>query len=205
MSTKEATAWFETLYKQSQGDETQIPWAEMEVNAFLSEYLEQHAAQGKAIVVGCGLGDDAIALEEAGFDVTAIDISPTAIDWCKKRFDYSNVDFRVQDIFELPEDMLEQYDFVFESRTIQSLPLEFRDKIIKAISSLMAPRAKILAIANGKNSDEKFGGPPWPLERNELRLFGNYDLNELEFSIFANDNKTSSLKFRAVYQKRSGL
>jgi len=205
MSTKEATAWFETLYKESQGDESQIPWAEMEVNSFLSEYLEQHAAHGKAIVVGCGLGDDAIALEEAGFDVTAIDISPTAIDWCKKRFEYSNVDFRVQDIFELPKEMQEEYDFVFESRTIQSLPLKFRDKIIRAISSLAAPHAKILAIANGKNEGEKFDGPPWPLESNELRLFGNYDLNELEFSIFANDNQTSSLKFRAVYQKRSGL
>jgi len=203
MHTKEATAWFEELYKESKGDETQIPWAEMQTNPFLVEYLEQHAGEGKAIVIGCGLGDDAIALDEAGFDVTAIDISPTAIDWCKKRFDYSDIDFIVQDLFELPEDMLEQFDFVFEARTIQSLPLEFRDKIIGAISSLMAPNAKILAIANGKNEGEVYKGPPWPLEHNELRLFGNYDLNELEFSIYGNDNETSSLKFRALYQKCS--
>lgn len=201
MGTKEASAWFETLYKQSQGDESKIPWAKMETNEFLAEYLQMNLGEGKAIVIGCGLGDDAVALDEAGFDVTAIDISETAIQWCKERFDYTDVDFRVQDIFELPEEMLGQYDFVFESRTIQSLPLEFRNKIIGSISSLLSPRAKVLAIANGKNAGEKYQGPPWPLERNELRLFENYDLNELEFSIFADESGLSTLKFRALYQK----
>ncbi len=201
MGTKEASAWFETVYKQSQGDESKIPWAKMQTNEFLAEYLQMNLGEGKAIVIGCGLGDDAVALDEAGFDVTAIDISETAIQWCKERFDYTDVDFRVQDIFELPEEMLGQYDFVFESRTIQSLPLEFRNKIIGSISSLLAPRAKVLAIANGKNAGEKYQGPPWPLERNELRLFENYDLNELEFSIFAEESGLSTLKFRALYQK----
>lgn len=201
MGTKEASAWFETVYKESQRDESKIPWAKLETNEFLVEYLQLHLGEGKAIVIGCGLGDDAVALDEAGFDVTAIDISATAIQWCKERFDYTDVDFRVQDIFELPEEMLGQYDFVFESRTIQSLPLEFRNKIIGSISSLLSPRAKVLAIANGKNAGEKYQGPPWPLERNELRLFENYGLNELEFSIFAEDSEISTLKFRALYQK----
>ncbi len=201
MGTKEASAWFETLYRQSQQDETKIPWAKMRPNEFLVEYLQNHQAKGKAIVVGCGLGDDAVALSEAGFDVTAIDISQSAIAWCQKRFDYTDVDFRVQDIFELPESMLGQYDFVFEALTIQSLPLEFRNKIIGAISSLLAPSAKVLAIAHGKNQGERFNGPPWPLERNELRLFENYDLKELEFSIFGEESNISTLKFRALYQK----
>jgi cyclopropane fatty-acyl-phospholipid synthase-like methyltransferase len=171
----------------------------------LLEYLQLNVGQGKAIVIGCGLGDDAVALCEAGFDVTAIDISESAIAWCQERFDYTDVDFRVQDIYELPEEMLGQYDFVFESRTIQSLPLEFRDKMIRAISSLVAPAGKVLAVANGKNAGEKYVGPPWPLERNELRLFGNYDMNELEFSIFSDDTNISTLQFRALFQKQRGL
>ena len=201
MSIQKSNNFFESIYKQSQGDEKQVPWAKMKTDPFLEEYLQQNLGEGKAIVIGCGLGDDAIALDEAGFDVTAIDISKTAIDWCKERFDYTDIDFRVQDIFDLPEEMLGQYDFVFESLTIQSLPLEFRNKMIGAISSLLAPRAKVLIVAHGKNEGEKHNGPPWPLERNELRLFGNYDLNELEFSIFAEESKMSTLKFRALYQK----
>lgn len=199
MSIEKSNDFFESIYKQSQGDEEKIPWATLQTNKYLAEYLEQHIGESKAVVIGCGLGDDAVALAEAGFDVTAIDVSQTAIDWCKERFGHTDVNFRVQDIFELPEEMLGQYDFIFESRTIQSLSLEFRNKIIGAISSLMAPDAKALIIADGKRESETHEGPPWPLTSNELRLFENHGCKELEFSIF--DGERSSLKFRALYQK----
>jgi len=202
MSIEKSNEFFESVYKQSQGDEEKVPWAEMKTNPFLEEYLSMHIAEGKAIVIGCGLGDDAVAMDEAGFDVTAIDISSTAIAWCKDKYDYTDVNFMVQDIFALPSEMLGQFDFIFECRTIQSLPLIYRDKIIGAISSLLSPNGKLLAIANGKNSGEKFNGPPWPLERNELRLFENYDCKELEFSIFAEEKGLSKLKFRALFQKQ---
>ena len=201
MKIKQSNDFFENIYKKSKGDAENIPWAQMQTDKFLAEYLNLHVGNGKAIVVGCGLGDDALALEDAGFTVTAIDISETAIAWAQERYDYTDINFFIQDIFELPSDMLGQYDFVFESRTIQSLPLEFRNKIIQAISSLMAPRAKALVIANGKQEEEKFDGPPWPLAYNELRLFENHGCSELEFSIFESDNKVSKLQFRALYQK----
>ncbi len=201
MSIDKNNDFFESIYKQSQGDEKKIPWARMQTNEYLTEYLQQHIGEGKAIVIGCGLGDDAVALEEAGFDVTAIDVSQTAITWCKQRFDYTNVDFRVQDIFDLPQEMLGQYDFIFESRTIQSIPLAFRDKTIQAITSLMAPHAKALVVANGKREGEVYNGPPWPLTYNELRLFGNHGCDELEFSIFAEESELSTLKFRALFKK----
>ncbi len=201
MKIEDSNKFFEDIYKKSGGDEEKIPWANMQADSFLTEYLGMHLGEGKAIIIGCGLGDDALALEEAGFDVTAIDISETAIKWCQERYDYTNINFFVQDIFNLPEDMLAQYDFIFESRTAQSLPLIHRDKIISCISSLMAPKAKALVIANGKQEGEKFKGPPWPLEYNELRLFENYGCTELEFSIFESEDKISKLKFRALYQK----
>ena len=203
MSIKKSNDFFESIYHQSQGDENQVPWAEMQTNKYLLEYLEQNIGEGKAIVIGCGLGDDAVALDKAGFDVTAIDVSQTAIDWCNKRFSHTKVEFRIHDIFELPEAMLGQYNFIFESRTIQSLPLAFRDKIIGAISSLLAPEGKILVVADGMNQGEKRNGPPWPLERDEIRLFENYDLTELEFSVFTAKEQLSSLRFRALYQKET--
>ena len=201
LDIKSSNDFFENIYKKSQGNEEKVPWAEMQTDKYLKEYLEMHCGEGKAIVIGCGLGDDAAALEEAGFEVTAIDISKTAIQWAKERYDYTDINFLVQDIFDLPLQMLGEYDFVFESRTIQSLPIQHRDKIISCISTLMAPKAKALVIANGKQEGEKFEGPPWPLEYNELRLFENHGCKELEFSIFESDNKTSKLKFRALYEK----
>jgi len=198
---KEASSWFEELYKDNFEKSEEIPWAKLDTNPFLQEYLDNHIGEGKALVVGCGLGDDALALSEAGFDVTAIDISESAIQWCENRFDGFGINFCVQDIFELPKEMIGAYDFVFEAFTIQSLPLAFRDKIITAISSLIAPRGKVLVVANGKREGEIYEGPPWPLEMNEARLFGMKELTELEFSIFEEESTLSTLKFRALYSR----
>lgn len=198
---KEASAWFEDLYKQNYKKNENIPWAQMKANEHLLEYLKNNQVSGKGLVVGCGLGDDAVVLSNAGFDVTAIDISHSAIKWCKERFEDCEVDFIVQDIFELPQEMIGSYDFVFESLTIQSLPLEFRDKIITAISSLLANNGKLLAVAHAKDDGSKSDGPPWPLVKEELNLFSKQGLKELEFSIIEEPTKISSRKFKAVYQK----
>jgi len=199
---KQASAWFEEFYKANFLNESSIPWAKMQPNEHLSEYLQNNLPHGKALVVGCGLGDDAIALSKAGFDVTAIDVSKSAIAWCEERFDGYGVEFKVQDIFELPPEMIGQYDFVFESLTIQSLPLIFRDKVITAIASLLSPEGRLLVVANGKNSGERYQGPPWPLEINEVKLFTNKSMRELEFSILEETSGLSTLKFKALYQKQ---
>jgi len=200
----EATSWFNDYYKEADKEIDTIAWAKGETNPFLSEYLDNfHGTPSKAIVVGCGLGDDAFALYAAGFDVTAIDISPEAIEWAKERFDGAEIDFRVADLFDLPETLLGQFDFVFEAFTIQSLPLALRGRVISAITSLMTPDAKILAVCNAKLDHEKFEGPPWPLTFNELRLFTMKECRELEFSIFENESELSTLKVRAIFQKES--
>ena len=46
----------------------------------------------KALKIGCGLGDDAEYLTETGMEVTAFDISETAIRWCHERFPDSRVE-----------------------------------------------------------------------------------------------------------------
>jgi SAM-dependent methyltransferase len=199
---KEANAWFEELYSSNMGNESQIPWARMEPNPHLEDYLKTNLPRGRALVVGCGLGDDAIALELANAEsVTAIDLSESAIAWCKKRHDGFETEFRVEDLFELSEDLLEGFDFVFEAFTIQAIPLEFRDRVITAISSLVKPGGKLLVVSNGKLEDEHFEGPPWPLEKNHVRLFENKSMKELEFSILDNPNGLSRMLFRALYQK----
>ena len=79
--------WFDALYKESGGDVEKIPWADMAPNRFFKSWAETNGLKGegrKALVVGCGLGDDAKYLHDLGFKVTAFDISPTAIEWARK-------------------------------------------------------------------------------------------------------------------------
>ncbi|MEM9927002.1 MAG: class I SAM-dependent methyltransferase [Cyanobacteria bacterium P01_D01_bin.50] len=123
--------WFDNIYIKAQGDSNQVPWANMTASAYLKDWLNQNTEfekNLKALVVGCGLGDDAEALAEKGFKVTAFDISPTAIDWCKQRFPNSSVNYVVADLFDVNPEWQRNFDFVFEARTIQSLPLTVRSR-----------------------------------------------------------------------------
>ena len=74
-------------YYDAQGDYRSVFWADLKPNPYLLSWLNsgiEHLGR-KAIVVGCGVGDDAEALSAAGYEVTAFDISPEAIRLCTNR------------------------------------------------------------------------------------------------------------------------
>lgn len=194
--------FFEEIYAQSQRDEKQIPWASMQVNEHLKQYIQENPVRGKALVIGCGLGDDAKALELAGYQVTAFDLSVTAIDWCKERFKDSTINFLAADLFDLPDTLLEGFDFVFEARTIQSIPTSLRTQTIEAMAATLKPNGKILVLANGRHENEQIVGPPWPLLAKELASFEDLEFKKLKFDTFETvyQNK-AGLLFLALYQK----
>lgn len=196
-----ASAWFNDLYEEHKENHENIPWARQAVNPLLETYLhdETQTHKGKALVIGCGLGDDAHALELAGYEVVAIDVSKVALELAAKKFTDSRVAFEVQDIFDMPPKYHEHFDFVFEALTIQSLPLEFREKMINAIVDTLAPNAKLLLVAHER--DNEFSGPPWPLTKDEVDLFKMFGLKELAFDIHKEESKISNNRFRVLYQK----
>ncbi len=59
--------------------------------------------QGKLLELGCGAGNLSICLAQAGYDVTGIDIAPTAIDWAIENATIAGVqvDFLQGDVLEL--------------------------------------------------------------------------------------------------------
>lgn len=197
-----ASAWFDDIYKEHKDEHHNIPWARQDVNPFLQTYLDEKIKhKGKALVIGCGLGDDAYALDMAGYEVLAIDVSQTALDLAQERFKDSNVVFEKQDIFDMPEKYDECFDFVFEAFTIQSLPREFRANMINAVAKSVAKSGKLLVVAFKKNTLND--GPPWPLTQEEIDLFKTNSMNELSFELIPVDAKTNiaDMKFRVLYQK----
>ncbi|NES42852.1 class I SAM-dependent methyltransferase [Moorena sp. SIO2C4] len=174
--------WFEVLYSEANGDSGQIPWARLTTHPYLQDWLERNTPQGSgrsALVVGCGLGDDAEALAQQGFQVTAFDISPTAIAWCQKRFPDSQVKYQVADLFALDPAWHQKFDFVFECRNIQALPLNVRSTVMNAIAFLLAPGGTLLVITRFRDTDTEPDGPPWPLSDTELAYFKELGLQEI--------------------------
>jgi len=195
-----ASAWFNDLYEEHKENHEKIPWARKAVNPLLQSYLEDESNthKGKALVVGCGLGDDAHALEVAGYEVVAIDVSEAALEIAKERSVGSSIKYEKQDIFDMPQKYDEHFDFVFEALTIQSLPREFREKMIAAVVKTLAPNAKLLVVAH--KQQREFDGPPWPLTQEEVDLFKSHGLKELSFELHTGESQVSSTHFRVLYQ-----
>jgi SAM-dependent methyltransferase len=176
--------WFDALYKESGGDTEKIPWADMAPNRFFKAWAKEKRLKGegrKALVVGCGLGDDARYLHDLGFKVTAFDISPTAIEWANRVYRNAEIQFEVADLFEPFRGWLAAFDFVLEIYTIQPLPLEMRERAIDAVAAFVAPAGRLVVVTRGREDDEEVGEVPWPLSKRDLTRFEKNGLREIEF------------------------
>ncbi len=102
-------------------------------------FYSQVSSHRRVLVVGCGLGDDAEYLSKLGANVTAFDLSQTAIDWCHQRFPDSKVNYQAVDLFTAPADWKLSFDLVVEIYTIQALPANIRPHAIESIGNFVAP------------------------------------------------------------------
>jgi SAM-dependent methyltransferase len=204
----DATGWFDTLYAAADGDETRVPWADMHASPNLLTWLDRRMADRagqRALVVGCGLGDDAEELARRGYRVTAFDISPRAIDWCRRRFATSPVDYRVADLLQLPDAWRGAFDFVLEIYTLQVLPPELREAAVANIAASVAAGGTLLVVARARGASDDLGTMPWPLTRRELDGFCASGLETATFEEFLDTSETPAVRrFCAEYRRSAG-
>ena len=196
--------FFESVYENADHDDlSSIPWATLAPNVYLEKHLSlQGLVSGKkALVIGCGLGDDALILEKHGYEVEALDISPSAIALAKKRHPESKIDFHVGDIYNMPESSVGQYDFVYEGLTIQSLPPADRKKLVGIIVSLVAKEGELFVYAHTQDDTDNYGGPPWPLYADEFLLFEKEGLKQVYHEKEKESKPVAPYKCCALYRK----
>lgn len=203
LASGDPLGWFEDLYCQAGSDASIIPWADLETNPNLVDWLnhQRFNVAGRALKVGSGLGDDAEEMSRRGCETTAFDISESAITWCRERFPQSGVSYVVADLFSAPKEWEAKFDLVLESYTLQVLPPRLRSDAIRCISSFVAPGGTLLVIARGKESSEPEGKMPWPLTKDELSLFATQGLREVTFDDYMDSEKPPVRRFRATYQR----
>jgi SAM-dependent methyltransferase len=197
-------AWFEELYAGADGDRAAVPWADGVPNPLLVEWLDRERVSGDgraALKVGCGLGDDAEELARRGFAVTAFDVAPTAVAWCRERFPGSAVRYLVRDLFDLPPAWEDRFALVLEANTLQVFPSELRASAMARIAACVAPGGTLLAIARAREPEEPTGPIPWPLVRDELRGFEEAGLVRVEFEDLVDAEDPPVRRFRATYRR----
>jgi SAM-dependent methyltransferase len=174
----DAVGWFETLYAAAEQGTTAVPWADLAPYPRLVSALAGIPVGGRALVVGCGLGDDAEHVASLGFTTVAFDVSPTAIATARRRFPRSTVQYVTADLLSPPRAWAGAFDLVVEVFTLQVLTGAARRTAIARLARLVAPGGRLLVLGRARDEHEDRGQMPWPLTRAEIESFRDYGLTE---------------------------
>ena len=200
----DATDWFEPLYAAAEAGEAVVPWHSGAPTALLVEWTAARALDGRgarAVVVGCGLGDDAEHVAALGFDTVAFDIAPTAVRGARRRFPDSAVDYVVADLLALPPEWGGAFDLVVEVITVQALPDPPRAHAIACVSSLVAPGGTLIVISGARDADDAVDGPPWPLTRAEVEAFATGSVEAVRIEDLRGQPEPWSWRWRAEFRR----
>ncbi len=195
--------WFEEFYTKANGDIHKVYWADLSPSPLLLDWIEQGAepTRARAITIGCGLGDDAEALAQHGYRVTAFDISPSAIAMCQQRFPDSSVEYIVADLFNYPPEWRRGFSLVYECNTVQILTGQRRVQAVQAIADMVAPGGEILVSCRSRNPGEQQDTFPLALDRDEIDGFQRAGLTERHFAAYDDDQDEPVPHFFAVYKR----
>jgi SAM-dependent methyltransferase len=211
------TGWFEKLYAGAEAGEEIVPWDRGSPHRLLVEWMAQRVAEPeggrglggggrglgggglRAVVIGCGLGDDAEYVAGRGFETVAFDISASAIRAAQRRYPKSDVRYVTADLLDPPAEWEQAFDLVVESLTLQALPDPPRRTAIRQIGRLVAPGGTMMVHARARDeSDDPDDGPPWGLTRTEIEAIAD---GGLEIVRIEDIREPSTRRWRAEFHR----
>ena len=188
-SRNEPLAWFDELYRDATGNRERIPWSDAAPRGRLQAWLDDNPGAGRSVLdVGCGLGDNAVLLAEAGYNVTAFDISSAAVDWAARAHADKPISFQQADLFDPPQEWCGAFDLVHETYNLQALPQDRLHDAISSISSLVTRGGRVLVMTRLRAPDDEVEGPPWPLTQDDLNHFMEHGLRQTVLERFDHGN-----------------
>lgn len=137
-----------------------IPWNIEEPPEALIELVESGVVQPcKTVDFGCGTGNYAIYLASRGFEVTGIDISPTAIEIARKNAENNGImcDFITADVLGDLKEAEEIFDFAYDWELLHHIFPEQRAKYVKNVSRKLHSKGRYLSLCFSEK-DPQFGG-----------------------------------------------
>ena len=101
--------------------EKHLQWASSAPSAIVGQVMERFGihAESSVLELGCGEGRDAAYLLKGGYDLTATDISPEAVRYCRRENPQWAERFHVLDC--VAEEWSAKYDFIYAVAVIHML------------------------------------------------------------------------------------
>ena len=113
---------YEDRYKTAH--EKGVSWAQMKNTPIVMDIISRYHLhpEHSLLEIGCGEGRDSSIVLENGFNLMATDISPEAINYCKKKMPDFESKFMVLDCLSSDLDM--KFDFIYSIAVIHMLVLD---------------------------------------------------------------------------------
>jgi SAM-dependent methyltransferase len=167
---------------------------------------DEGMAPGRAVVLGCGTGTNAIYLATKGFEATGVDVAPAALTWAEEKAIEADVDVQwiVADVLALPE--LEPADLIFDRGCYHHVRQYNAAGYVESVRRLSRPGTRILLLAGSAN-EERRGGPP-KIKEEEIRndfsaLFDFEWFREIRFDS-RNPNAQGPLAWSVLMRRKDG-
>lgn len=153
-------AFWNTRYENSR-----TPWDLGGVPAALTRHLAAHPGHGARVLIpGCGSGYEVRAFAEAGYDVTAVDFSPPAVERARALVGPRLADTVIEGDFFKHEFAGAPFDLVYERTFLCALPPDRWREIVRRTAVLLKPGGTLVGIYFFGEKDD---GPPFGLEAQE--------------------------------------
>ncbi|NUQ61069.1 MAG: class I SAM-dependent methyltransferase [Pirellulales bacterium] len=130
---------------------------------------ESKLPRGTLLEIGCGTGADAVCLARTGFEVTAVDSSPTALDRARTRAELAGASIRfvLDDVFKFAR-TCGAFDVVYDAGFYHFIRRIDLDKFLDLLWRVTRPGSYYFTLA-GAAGEEAEDGPP-QVSDEEIRL-----------------------------------
>ena len=145
------------------------PWDFGGVPSALKSFLERSSIPGRVLIPGCGSGYEVQAFHAAGYDVSAIDFSPAAVEQARRVLGSLAERVFLGDFFTY--DFGQRFDLIYERTFLCSMTPSRWPEYVNRMADLLSPGGKLIGVfLYGQRSSS---GPPFPLTEPEAEQHFN--------------------------------
>ncbi len=148
------------------------PWETGRPSTELKRLVEQQVIRPcRVLELGCGTGENAVYLASQKFDVTAIDLAPTALKLAEERAQKAGAKVRWIQADVLNPPALKPFDLIFDRGCYHGVRRQNATGYVTTVKTLCRPDGHLLILAGNANEPGARGGPP---RVDETELVGDF-------------------------------
>lgn len=129
---------FERLYRSARKPED-LPWHSVDPPSVLLQALGKRQTPGTALDVGCGAGTFSVYLAQLGYNVTAVDFMPQAIEMLTQRVQREKLSVKAIQADVTKWQTTDQFELVLDVGCLHSLPRSCRPIYKTQLMQWLAP------------------------------------------------------------------